>query len=91
MRKPPISTFNLRPSTFNLQPSSFILPMTLPRNPTRAVRIGSVTIGDANPVAVQSMTATRTQDVEATTAQVNASLRALSGVSIEAEFSSSFA
>jgi (E)-4-hydroxy-3-methylbut-2-enyl-diphosphate synthase len=46
--------------------------MNLPRNPTRAVRIGSVVIGDGNPVAVQSMTATHTRDVEATTEQVNA-------------------
>ncbi len=44
----------------------------LTRNPTRAVRIGSVMIGDRRPVAVQSMTATHTQDVDATTAQVNA-------------------
>ncbi len=46
--------------------------MDLPRNPTRAVRIGTVTIGAGEPVAVQSMTATHTQDVAATTAQVNA-------------------
>ncbi|MGH7135375.1 MAG: flavodoxin-dependent (E)-4-hydroxy-3-methylbut-2-enyl-diphosphate synthase, partial [Pirellulales bacterium] len=46
--------------------------MNLPRNPTRGVRIGSVTIGDNHPVAVQSMTATHTQDVDATVAQVNA-------------------
>ncbi|MEX2560014.1 MAG: flavodoxin-dependent (E)-4-hydroxy-3-methylbut-2-enyl-diphosphate synthase, partial [Pirellulales bacterium] len=46
--------------------------MELKRNPTRGVRIGSVTIGDFNPVAVQSMTATHTQDVDATAAQVNA-------------------
>ena len=46
--------------------------MTIPRNPTRAVRIGSVTIGDKQPVAVQSMTATHTQDIDATVAQVNA-------------------
>jgi (E)-4-hydroxy-3-methylbut-2-enyl-diphosphate synthase len=45
--------------------------MELPRNPTRAVRIGSVTIGAGQPVAVQSMTATQTQDVAATVAQVN--------------------
>jgi (E)-4-hydroxy-3-methylbut-2-enyl-diphosphate synthase len=45
--------------------------LKLPRNPTRAVPIGSVTIGDGNPVAVQSMTATATQDVEATVALVN--------------------
>jgi len=42
----------------------------LARNPTRSVRIGSVTIGSANRVAVQSMCATRTQDVDATVAQV---------------------
>jgi len=42
------------------------------RNPTRAVRIGSITIGGGHPIAVQSMTATRTQDVLATTEQVNA-------------------
>jgi (E)-4-hydroxy-3-methylbut-2-enyl-diphosphate synthase len=42
------------------------------RNPTRAVRIGRVTIGGGNPVAVQSMCATHTQDVEATAAQANA-------------------
>lgn len=46
--------------------------MDLPRNPTRPVRIGSVTIGGHRPVAVQSMCATHTQDVEATAAQVNA-------------------
>ena len=45
--------------------------MDLPRNPTRAVRIGSVTIGDKNRLAVQSMTATHTQDIEATVRQIN--------------------
>ena len=43
----------------------------LPRNPTRAVQIGSVTIGDRNPIAVQSMTATHTRNIDATVAQVN--------------------
>jgi (E)-4-hydroxy-3-methylbut-2-enyl-diphosphate synthase len=42
------------------------------RNPTRPVKIGSVTIGDNQPVAVQSMTATHTQNVDATVGQVNA-------------------
>lgn len=42
------------------------------RNPTREVRIGSAAIGANHPVAVQSMTATHTQDVDATAAQVNA-------------------
>jgi (E)-4-hydroxy-3-methylbut-2-enyl-diphosphate synthase len=40
------------------------------RNSTRAVRIGSVTIGGDNPIAVQSMCATHTRDVAATVAQV---------------------
>lgn len=42
------------------------------RNPTRAVRIGSATIGAGHPIAVQSMTATHTQDIAATVEQVNA-------------------
>ncbi|MBT6847615.1 MAG: flavodoxin-dependent (E)-4-hydroxy-3-methylbut-2-enyl-diphosphate synthase [Planctomycetaceae bacterium] len=40
------------------------------RNPTRSVAIGSVTIGSRYPIAVQSMTATSTTNVEETTAQV---------------------
>jgi (E)-4-hydroxy-3-methylbut-2-enyl-diphosphate synthase len=42
------------------------------RNPTRAVRVGAVTIGGGHPVAVQSMCATRTQDVDATVEQAEA-------------------
>jgi (E)-4-hydroxy-3-methylbut-2-enyl-diphosphate synthase len=45
--------------------------MDIKRNPTRSVRIGSVTIGAGRPVAVQSMTATHTQDIDATVALVN--------------------
>lgn len=45
--------------------------MNIQRNPTRAVRIGTVTIGGGNPIAVQSMTATSTQDVDATVWLVN--------------------
>lgn len=45
---------------------------TLPRNPTRAVRIGSVTIGAGNQIAVQSMTATHTKNIDATVEQINA-------------------
>lgn len=37
---------------------------------TREIRIGNIRIGGTNPVAVQSMTATRTQDVAATIRQV---------------------
>jgi (E)-4-hydroxy-3-methylbut-2-enyl-diphosphate synthase len=46
-------------------------PLNLPRNPTRSVRIGSVTIGGSQPIAVQSMTATHTQDIDATVELVN--------------------
>jgi (E)-4-hydroxy-3-methylbut-2-enyl-diphosphate synthase len=45
--------------------------MQLPRNPTRAVRIGTATIGGGQAIAVQSMTATKTQDVDATVVQIN--------------------
>ncbi len=40
------------------------------RNPTRSVTIGTATVGAGHPVAVQSMTATKTSDVAATVAQV---------------------
>jgi (E)-4-hydroxy-3-methylbut-2-enyl-diphosphate synthase len=42
------------------------------RNPTRSVQIGSAAIGAEHPVALQSMTATHTQNVDATVEQVNA-------------------
>ncbi len=50
------------------------------RNPTRAVPVGSVVVGDGNPIVVQSMCATHTQDVEATTAQAEALRAAGAGV-----------
>ena len=40
------------------------------RDETKQIRIGSVTIGGGNPVAIQSMTNTATQDMEATVAQI---------------------
>ena len=45
--------------------------MTTPRNPTRSVPIGSISIGDDAPIAVQSMTATKTQDIDATVRQIH--------------------
>jgi (E)-4-hydroxy-3-methylbut-2-enyl-diphosphate synthase len=42
------------------------------RNPTRAVRVGTVTIGAGHELAVQSMCATKTQDVDATVEQAEA-------------------
>ena len=50
------------------------------RNPTRAVRVGQVTLGGGHPVAVQSMCATRTQDVDATVEQAEAIHAAGAGV-----------
>ena len=41
------------------------------RNATRPVQIGNITIGDGQPIAVQSMTATHTSDIDATATQVN--------------------
>ena len=46
--------------------------MNIIRNPTRPVRIGTITIGADHPIAVQSMTATQTRDIDATVAQANA-------------------
>ena len=40
------------------------------RDETKQIQIGSVTIGGGNPVAIQSMTNTKTEDVQATVAQI---------------------
>lgn len=45
---------------------------SLPRNPTRLVSIGTVNIGSGNPIAVQSMTATHTKNIDATVEQIQA-------------------
>ncbi len=46
------------------------------RKPTYEVKIGNVLIGWTNPVAIQSMTNTKTEDIEATVAQIQALTRA---------------
>ncbi|MCA9115804.1 MAG: (E)-4-hydroxy-3-methylbut-2-enyl-diphosphate synthase [Planctomycetaceae bacterium] len=46
--------------------------MNIERNPTREVRIGHICIGNGHPIAVQSMTATKTQNIDATVQQINA-------------------
>src|SRR5262245_54803980 len=46
--------------------------MTSRRNPTRSVRIGKALLGSQHAVAVQSMCATRTQDIQATVEQAEA-------------------
>ncbi|MEZ5988236.1 MAG: flavodoxin-dependent (E)-4-hydroxy-3-methylbut-2-enyl-diphosphate synthase [Planctomycetota bacterium] len=45
---------------------------TVERRPTREVAIGSVRIGGQHPIAVQSMTTTRTEDVAATLREIHA-------------------
>ena len=50
------------------------------RNPTRAVRIGTITIGAGHPIAAQSMTATHTSDIEATVQQAEDLRQAGAGV-----------
>ena len=45
--------------------------MQIKRNPTRGVQVGSITIGGGHPIAIQSMTATHTQDIEATVDLIN--------------------
>lgn len=42
------------------------------RNRTKEIQIGNVKIGGANPIAIQSMTNTKTEDVSATVAQIHA-------------------
>lgn len=41
------------------------------RNPTREVAVGNCVIGGSSPIAVQSMTATKTTDIDATAAQIH--------------------
>ena len=54
--------------------------MDIQRKPTREVAIGSVHIGAGHPIVVQSMCATKTQDVDATAAQARALAAAGAGV-----------
>ena len=46
--------------------------LTAARRPTRQIRVGSVPIGGGAPVSVQSMTTTKTADVDATLVQIYA-------------------
>lgn len=46
--------------------------MTITRRPSRRIHVGSIPVGDGAPVTVQSMTTTKTADVDATLSQVYA-------------------
>src|SRR2546430_289720 len=50
--------------------AAYLLLTPVTPRPSREVRIGNITIGGDNPIAVQSMTATRTVDIDATIRQV---------------------
>src|SRR5215467_3482515 len=50
------------------------------RKPTRAVQIGKVQVGGGAPIAVQSMCATKTVDIDATVAQVHQLEKAGAGI-----------
>ena len=52
----------------------------LKRKPTRAVQIGNVQVGAGAPIAVQSMCATKTTDIDATVAQVHQLAAAGAGI-----------
>ncbi|MCH7790352.1 MAG: flavodoxin-dependent (E)-4-hydroxy-3-methylbut-2-enyl-diphosphate synthase [Acidobacteria bacterium] len=45
---------------------------SIERRPTRAITVGSVTVGGEAPISVQSMTTTKTADVDGTLAQIYA-------------------
>ena len=63
---------NSRPSP-NLESVSELAPQSnYPRRSTRQVRIGSVAVGGGAPLSVQSMTTTKTADVEGTLQQIYA-------------------
>lgn len=46
------------------------MPIAIERKNTRQIRVGNVPVGGSAPIAVQSMTNTFTQDVDATVAQI---------------------
>ncbi len=46
------------------------------RNPTKEIKIGNKVIGSGNPILIQSMTNTKTQDVKATVAQIQSLTKA---------------
>ena len=50
------------------------------RNPTRAVQVGKITIGNGNPIVVQSMCATKTTEIEATVIQIDQLAAAGAGI-----------
>ncbi len=50
--------------------ASYISRAMIPERRTRTIRVGPLSIGGSSPIAVQSMAATRTQDLDATMGQI---------------------
>ncbi len=70
-------TITTEPARVRLaEPTSTIDPFRYRRRRTRVVMVGDVAVGGDNPIRVQSMTTTLTQDVEATAAQAERLVRA---------------
>ena len=57
-------------STVNLGMPAAPPPVLAPRRRTRQIRVGSVGVGSDHPVSVQSMTTTKTTDINATLQQI---------------------
>ena len=58
--------------TINLGMPAVPPPVLSPRRPTRQVHVGKVAVGGDAPVSVQSMTTTKTTDINATLQQIAA-------------------
>lgn len=56
--------------TINLGMPQRPAPVLAPRRPTRQIKVGSVGVGSDHPISVQSMTTTRTADINATLQQI---------------------
>ncbi|MFD4529437.1 flavodoxin-dependent (E)-4-hydroxy-3-methylbut-2-enyl-diphosphate synthase [Streptomyces sp. NPDC058470] len=56
--------------TVSLGIPSVPAPVLAPRRPTRQLRVGKVGVGSESPISIQSMTTTRTADVDATLQQI---------------------
>ena len=47
-------------------------PVLAPRRPTRKIKVGSLFVGGDAPISVQSMTTTKTEDINSTLQQIAA-------------------
>ncbi|MGB4270772.1 MAG: flavodoxin-dependent (E)-4-hydroxy-3-methylbut-2-enyl-diphosphate synthase, partial [Propionicimonas sp.] len=56
--------------TVNLGMPAVPAPVLSPRRPTRRIQVGKVAVGGGAPVSVQSMTTTKTTDINGTLQQI---------------------